>query len=83
MADLKKWFANKYGSRVEEVNSILNQIKQVESNVDNIEQFGGGAGRGFYQFEKTAKDKKTGEYIQAGAMTARNRLSNLYKKLGI
>ena len=44
MADLKKWFANKYGSRVEEVNSILDQIKQVESNVSNIKQFGGGQG---------------------------------------
>ena len=83
MADLKKWFAKKYESRVEEVNSILNQIKQVESNVDNIEQFGGGPGRGFYQFEKTAKDKETGEYIQSGAMTARNRLVNLYRKLGV
>ena len=82
MADLKKWFANKYGSRVEEVNSILDQIKQVESNVSNIKQFGGGPGRGFYQFEKTMKNRK-GEYVQAGAMTARNRLSNLYKELGI
>ena len=82
MADLKKWFAKKYESRVEEVNSILDQIKQVESNVSNIKQFGGGPGRGFYQFEKTMKNRK-GEYVQAGAMTARNRLSNLYKELGI
>ena len=86
MVDLKKWFANKYGSRVEQLNSILDQIKQVESNKKNIKQDSGGGkvgpGRGYYQFEKTAKDKETGEYVQAGAMTARNRLKNLYVEMG-
>ena len=81
MADIKKSFAKKYGGSIEQINTLLDQIKQVETNNKDIEQKGGGPGRGFYQFEKTSKNKK-GEYIQAGAMTARNRLKNLYIKLG-
>ena len=43
-----------------------------------IHQYGGGPGRGIFQFEQTYKNPKTGAYEQAGAMTARNRLEQFY-----
>jgi len=81
MADIRKYFINKFGGTEEQLNTFMDQIKRVESNNQDIPQKGGGPGRGFYQFEKTAKNKK-GEYVQAGAMTARNRLKNLYVEMG-
>ena len=41
---------------------------------------GEGTGRGLFQFEKTFKNHETGEYEQAGGMTARNRLAKQFKK---
>tara|TARA_R100001530_G_scaffold65685_1_gene47006 strand:- start:838 stop:1452 length:615 start_codon:yes stop_codon:yes gene_type:complete len=44
-----------------------------------IHQYGGGPGRGLFQYEKTFKDKE-GNYAQAGGMTARNRLAGWYEE---
>lgn len=74
-----EWFATKYDSTVTDVDTMLGQIGYAESKNKNISQVGGGPGRGLFQFEKTFKNKDTGEYEQAGGLTARNRLAHWYK----
>ena len=44
------------------------------------QQYDGGPGRGLYQFEQRYKNPETGEYEQAGGMTAANRLIEMYEE---
>ena len=91
---LKEWFASNYDSTTADVDTMLSQIGYAESKNKNIAQTGGGPGRGLFQFEKTMKEMEkapdwteenkkmqwTGDYVQAGGMTARNRLAHWYTK---
>ena len=79
MSPIKEKFAKKYKTKEADIDEMLRQIGFIESENRNVSQEGGGPGRGIYQFEKTAKDKETGEYVQAGGLTARNRLAKLYR----
>ena len=77
--------SGRYGSSGEEISNLMNRIAHHESagtNNPELQQYGGGPGRGLFQFEQTYKDPKTGEYGQAGGMTARNRLAEYYKMQG-
>tara|TARA_R100000808_G_scaffold6212_1_gene18591 strand:+ start:3213 stop:4037 length:825 start_codon:yes stop_codon:yes gene_type:complete len=72
---------NKWGTSAEDLNTFMNKIAYHESggSMDPTQQqWSGGPGRGLFQYEQTFKDEKTGEYGQAGGMTARNRLANYY-----
>ena len=81
MIGIKKWFADKYKTNIDVVDSITHQIGYVESkNVPTAKQKasggGEGPGRGLYQFETSTKGG-------SGAFqTALNRTENLYNKLG-
>ena len=80
MADIRKWFASRYNASQEQVNSILDQIGQVESKNKNITQRGGGPGRGYYQFE--THSKISGGLGSGAFQTALTRATSFYKKRG-
>ena len=51
ISNTRQWFKNNYGASDEQLDSMFNQIGQVESNNEDIVQEGGGPGRGYFQFE--------------------------------
>ena len=71
MADIRKYFAKKYKASDEQINSILDQIGQVETNNRNIPQDNDGPAMGIYQFET---EKGSGEF-----QTALNRIKRVYR----
>ena len=80
MSDIRKYFAKKYKASDEQINTILDQIAEVESNKRNITQTGGGPGRGFYQFETSSKI--SGGRGSGAFQTALNRATMFYNKRG-
>ena len=82
---VRNWFQKRYGAESGQVESLIKQIGTIESDNRDVVQVaeggGEGPGRGFFQFEKTYKDPKTGKYGQASGLTARNRLARVYKDL--
>ena len=81
MTGLKEWFADKYKTNIDVVDSITHQIGYVESkNIPTAKQKssggGEGPGRGLYQFE-TSTEGGSGAF-----QTALNRTENLYNQLG-
>ena len=72
MGGIKQWFANRYKTSAPQINRIMDQIGQVETNNQNIEQSGGGPARGYYQFETT---EGSGEF-----QSALKRIERVYKK---
>ncbi len=81
MTGLKEWFADKYKTSGDVVDSITHQIGYVESKnvptaVQKASGGGEGPGRGLFQFEKSTGGG-------SGAFqTALNRTENLYRKIG-
>jgi|TARA_R110002167_G_scaffold11255_4_gene50037 hypothetical protein len=81
-SSIRNWFQKRYGAKSGQVESLIKQIGTIESDNRDVVQVteggGEGPGRGFFQFEKTYKDPKTGKYGQASGLTARNRLAKIY-----
>ena len=81
-SSIRNWFQKRYGAKSGQVESLIDQIGTIESDNRDVVQVteggGEGPGRGFFQFEKTYKDPKTGKYGQASGLTARNRLAKIY-----
>ena len=81
MTGIKEWFAEKYKTSEDIVDSITHQIGYVESKNDptaiqKARGGGEGPGRGLYQFEISTGGG-------SGAFkTALNRTKNLYRKIG-
>ena len=79
--DMLAYTSSRYGMDNKQLSEVMDRIGYHESagTLDpTIHQYGGGPGRGIFQFEQTYKNPKTGAYEQAGAMTARNRLEQFY-----
>jgi len=77
--------SNQYGKDPEAIADLMNRIAYHESaGTMNpaMQQYEGGPGRGLFQFEQRYRDKETGELGQAGGLTARNRLAQLYEQQG-
>ena len=81
MTDYEKMiaqFGKHWGQDQAGLESIMDTIAHHESKGKNVYQTGGGPGAGLFQYERNYRDPKTGEMVQAGGMTARNRLANWY-----
>ena len=71
-------FGKHWGQDQAGLENIMDTISHHESKGQNVYQTGGGPGAGLFQYERNYKDPETGEIVQAGGMTARNRLSGWY-----
>lgn len=60
------------------IEDIMNKVAFHESKGKNVYQESGGPGAGLFQYERNYIDPKTGESVQAGGMTARNRLATMF-----
>jgi hypothetical protein len=72
-------FGEHWGQDQAGLEDIMGKVAYHESKGENVSQTGGGPGQGLFQYEKNYEDPETGEMVQAGGMTARNRLSNWYQ----
>ncbi len=75
-------FSQHWGQAPENIQNIMDAISYHESKGKNVYQTGGGPGAGLFQYERNYIDPKTGEMVQAGGMTARNRLAKWYSSKG-
>lgn len=79
--ELKKQIAEYYKTDPKLLEESMNKIAYHESggSMDPTQQqYKGGPGRGLFQYEQWYKHPETGEYGQAGGMTARNRLAGFF-----
>lgn len=81
MSLMREKYKKKFGTTDKQIDNMLDMIGYVESKNKNIAQDSGvgkiGPGRGFFQFEATAKDKE-GKFAQGSAVTALKRVRNAY-----
>ena len=76
-SSIRNWFQKRYGAKSGQVESLIKQIGTIESDNRDVVQVteggGEGPGRGFFQFEKTYKDPKTGKYGGGSSRLAKPR----------
>tara|TARA_R100000152_G_C6720113_1_gene146259 strand:+ start:321 stop:914 length:594 start_codon:yes stop_codon:yes gene_type:complete len=86
MSLMRERYKKKFGATDKQIDNMLNMIGYVESKNKNIAQDSGGGkigpGRGYFQFEATAKDKE-GKFAQGSAVTALKRVKNVYRESGM
>lgn len=76
--EFKKQIAGHYKTDPQLLEESMDKIAYHESKNKNVYQDEGGPGAGLFQYERWHKDPETGEYGQAGGMTARNRLAGFF-----
>jgi len=74
-------YSEKFGIESYKLDEMARSFSMVESDNRNIEQIGGGPGKGLYQFESKHKNKE-GKTV-APFQTALNRTERLYKQKGV